>query len=77
MYKPLTDEELQRGHEWPTCEVLVEQARRANALAAAVKAYRDRIETDAFEPDWALELDNAVDQALAAYLGEGPDSEGS
>ena len=79
-YKPLSIEQLDRT--WPEVgspmyRDMQEQCRRANALAAAAQRYSDRVRRVA-EGQCFFDMEQvALNKALAAYLGEGPDSEGA
>lgn len=69
-YKPLTDDELRgvflpRDKDDVTYLLLREQARRANALARVLQKYH-------FSSTFTWHAAEALDEALAAYLGETP-----
>jgi len=64
----------QEVRETERCTTLITERDAAvaerDALVAAVKAYRQHFEVDPFSPDAALAADIALDEALAACLGE-------
>jgi signal recognition particle subunit SEC65 len=70
-YKPLSDDKLDWTSHWEARrvyrEIIVEQLKRANRLAAAVKRLRFNVYRD---------IESEVVDALASYLGEDEPAEG-